>query len=65
MTGAMRTMLRELMGYRTGNVVHHPRRFSLIVSKADLRAAITLENEGIVRIVDRRAYRVVSTEEKR
>lgn len=57
MTNAMKTMLRELMGYRTGNVCHHPKAFSLIVSKADMAAAQKLSEIGVVAVVERRAYR--------
>jgi hypothetical protein len=55
-TKAMKTMLRELMGYRTGNVFHHPKKRALIVTRADLRAAETLQNLGIVRIEGRHAF---------
>lgn len=56
MTNAMKTMLRELMGYRTGNVRHHPKAFSLIVSKADMAAAQKLSEIGVVKVIERRAY---------
>jgi hypothetical protein len=59
MTNAMKTMLRELMGYQSVLLVQPPRAHSRIVSRADRRAAEELAELGIVRINGDRAVRVV------
>jgi hypothetical protein len=51
MTNAMKTMLRELLGYRLGNVRQGPRSHSQIVSRADRSAAEALAKLGIVYVV--------------
>jgi hypothetical protein len=59
MTNAMKTMLRELMGYQSVLIVQPPKDHSRIVSRAGRRAAEALADLGVVRIVDGRAVRVV------
>lgn len=63
MTNAMKQMLRELMGYRSGNVLCGERQFSYIVSRADRSAAEALAEIGVINIVEDergiRAYRAV------
>ena len=52
MTNAMKRLLQELCGYHNEtNIYHRPKAFSLLVTNADIKAAETLQNAGIVRIV--------------